>query len=112
MPEWGILFKEAAMQGANQTKSGKLISGNRPIYLSVNRKNDAVILDIAEYNRLAELDLNDKLRQADEDIRRGKVYTEEQMFAHMNQKINAHYSINVTTRTVEVKHIQHCAQLR
>jgi DNA-binding MarR family transcriptional regulator len=59
----------------------------KPVYLSIDTKNDAVILDIAEYNRLTELDLIAKLNQADEDIKAGRVRTHKEVFNDLRERI-------------------------
>lgn len=59
-----------------------------PIYLTVNGRGDSVIMPIEEYERLQNIiKINALLVEAADDIRNGRVYEHDQVFADLIQKL-------------------------
>lgn len=68
---------------SNQCKESK-----EPIYITVNGREDTVLLSIAEFKRMkAELELLRMLSEAEEDVREGNVKNIEDVFTPLKKKL-------------------------
>ena len=62
---------------------------HEPIFLTVNGKGDSVIIPIEEYEREQRIKkVNLLLEQAEEDIKTGKVFNHEDVFADIFETLN------------------------